>query len=92
MCRQAELWPVLEKSLQKAVAGVVIMRRREGKALERDISGQLKRMLIQISRIKSRSSALLKDRKGQNDLRMNFLLIKKAMILTKRLPTPGALY
>ena len=49
-----ELWPVLEKSLQKAVAGVVVMRRREGKALSADINGQLKRMLLQISLIKSR--------------------------------------
>ncbi len=61
----AELWPVLEKSLQKAISGVVIMRRREGKALYGDISGQLKRMLIQISRIRNRSNALLKDKKGQ---------------------------
>jgi len=60
----AALWPVLEKSLQKAVDGLVIMRKREGKSLYGDISGQLKRMLLQISRIKSRSSALLKDKKS----------------------------
>jgi len=58
-----ELWPVLEKSLQKAVAGVVMMRRREGKALSVDISGQLKRMQMQISSIKSRTVALLKEGK-----------------------------
>src|SRR5208283_343115 len=45
----AAFWPVLEKSLQKAVAGMVTMRRREGKALYEDINGQLKRMLMQIS-------------------------------------------
>lgn len=60
-----ELWPVLEKSLQKAVAGVVIMRTREGKALSVDINGQLKRMLLQISLIKSRTSALLKGSKSK---------------------------
>jgi uncharacterized protein (TIGR00255 family) len=60
-----ELWPVLERSLQKAVAGVVVMRRREGKALGADINDQLKRMLQQISLIKSRTSALLKDTKSR---------------------------
>src|SRR5665213_1547844 len=39
-----DLWPILEKSLQKAAAGVVVMRRREGRALSTDINGQLKRM------------------------------------------------
>jgi uncharacterized protein (TIGR00255 family) len=57
------LWPVLEKSLQKALAGVVIMRRREGKSLSTDINDQLKRMLLRTSLIKSRTSALLKDSK-----------------------------
>ena len=60
-----DLWPVLEKSLQKAVAGLVIMRRREGKALAADISGLLKRMSAQITLIKSRTAALLKDSKGK---------------------------
>jgi len=59
----ADLWPVLEKSLHKAVTGVVVMRRREGKSLSADINGQLKRMLLQISLIKKRTGALLKDSK-----------------------------
>ena len=41
------------------------MRRREGKALSGDINGQLKRMLLQISRIKNRTSALLKESKSK---------------------------
>jgi uncharacterized protein (TIGR00255 family) len=57
----ADLWPVLEKSLHKAVAGMVIMRRREGKALSVDINEQLKRMLMQISLIKNRTAVLLKE-------------------------------
>jgi len=59
----ADLWPVLEKSLQKAVAGVAVMRSREGKALSVDINGQLKRMLVQINLIKSRTAAILKESK-----------------------------
>ena len=61
----ADLWPALEKSLQKAAAGVVLMRRREGKALSVDINGQLKRMLLQISTIKGRISSLLKESKAK---------------------------
>ena len=45
--------------------GVVVMRRREGRALGADIPDQLKRMLGQINLIKSRTSALLKDSKGK---------------------------
>jgi len=61
----ADLWPALEKSLHKAVAGMVVMRRREGKALSVDINGQLKRMQLQISLIKNRTSALLKESKNK---------------------------
>jgi uncharacterized protein (TIGR00255 family) len=60
-----EIWPVLEKSLQKAAAGAVSMRRREGKALSADIHGQLARMLLQIRLIKVRTSVLLKESKSK---------------------------
>jgi len=59
-----DIWPVLERSLQKAVAGVVVMRRREGKALCADINDQLKRMLLQMGTIKARINTLLKESKG----------------------------
>jgi uncharacterized protein (TIGR00255 family) len=59
-----ELWPVMEKALQRAVAGMVVMRRREGKALSVDINSQLKRMLLQIRQIKSRINALLREAKA----------------------------
>jgi uncharacterized protein (TIGR00255 family) len=59
----ADLWPALGKSLQKAVASVVVMRRREGRALSTDINGLLGRMLAQISIIKKRTTALLKENK-----------------------------
>lgn len=63
--RADEFWPALEKSLQKALAGVVAMRRREGKALSVDINGQLSRMLRRISLIKARTNALLKENKSK---------------------------
>jgi len=60
-----ELWPALEKSLHKAMIGVVTMRRREGKALSTDVNDQLKRMMAQIKVIKGRISTLLKDSKAK---------------------------
>jgi uncharacterized protein (TIGR00255 family) len=60
-----ELWPALEKSLHKAVTGVMMMRRREGNALSADIKEQLTRMLLKISLIKGRTSVLLKDAKSK---------------------------
>ena len=61
----ADLWPALEKSLHKALNGVVIMRKREGKSLYMDINDQLKRMLLQISTIKTRINILLKENKAK---------------------------
>lgn len=58
------LWPVLERALKKAIHSVVGMRRREGRALYQDITTQLKRMAMQMTHIKDRSSALLKDKKS----------------------------
>ena len=61
----ADLWPALQKALLKAMAGVVVMRRREGQALRGDINEQLRRMLLQIGVIKSRTNALLKNSKNK---------------------------
>ncbi len=59
------VWPAVEKALGRAIASVVLMRKREGKALFTDINGQLKRMLNQIALIKARSKGMLKDKKGK---------------------------
>lgn len=57
-----EIWPYLEKGLQKALHSVVAMRQREGKALARDISEKLKRMLQQLSKIQKRAQGLVKEK------------------------------
>ena len=59
------LWPSVEKALTKAASSVAAMRKREGKALVGDIGGQLKRMLNQISLIKARVAAIVKEAKGK---------------------------
>jgi len=57
------VWPAVERGLARALASVVAMRRREGKALQADISGQLNRMLKRIAQIRARANALLKEQK-----------------------------
>lgn len=59
------LWPSVEKGLVKAMASVVAMRRREGKALQADIAGQLGRMRVLIGQIKARAAALVKAKKKE---------------------------
>ncbi len=58
-----QVWPTVEKALGKAIVSLVAMRKREGKSLFLDISGQLKRMSDQIGVIKARSTAILKEKK-----------------------------
>ena len=58
-----DIWPVVEKALEKAIVSVVAMRRREGKSVAADISAQLKGMSSRIAQIKSRANGLLKEKK-----------------------------
>jgi uncharacterized protein (TIGR00255 family) len=58
-----ELWSAMEKALQKAVQGLMMMRRREGESLARDISLQLKEMAQQGQKIRQRKEAMLAEKK-----------------------------
>lgn len=60
-----QLWPAVEKALDKTLVSVVLMRKREGKSLAIDISEQLKRMAGKIVHIKNRASHILKEKKGK---------------------------
>lgn len=57
------LWPDLEKCLRSALQGVIVMRKREGKALYNDINSLLKRMSLKIKEIKIRQAFVLRERK-----------------------------
>ncbi len=57
------LWPALEKSMTKALKGVVTMRKSEGRSLSADVKDKLKRMQAQVRIIKTRSNIILKDKK-----------------------------
>jgi uncharacterized protein (TIGR00255 family) len=58
-----ELWPTVEKNLDKALVSVVNMRKREGRSLSIDINRQLKLMNERITHIKARVRSLLKEKK-----------------------------
>lgn len=53
------VWPVLEKCLKRALAGLEGMRKREGRSLAADVSDQLRRMSLQIKKIQSKSKDIL---------------------------------
>jgi len=60
---QKALRPILEKCFQKAIRGLVIMRRSEGRSLVADVSDQLKRMSLQVKRIQKKAKSILSDKK-----------------------------
>jgi len=57
------LKPALEKSLKRALKGLIDMRRSEGRSLAADISDKLKRMSLQIKRIQKKAKSLLKEKR-----------------------------
>ena len=58
-----ELWPSIEKALHKALRGLVLMRKREGKTLAVDIADKLKIMSSEIVKIRQRAKELLRENK-----------------------------
>jgi uncharacterized protein (TIGR00255 family) len=58
-----EVWPPIEKALQKALKSLVLMREREGKTLAKDITDKLRIMSSEIIRIRQRAKTLLRDKK-----------------------------
>ncbi len=58
-----DFWPAAEKGLNKALAAVSVMRKREGNFLRADITIQLKKMQVRLAEIKARTVALLKEAK-----------------------------
>lgn len=55
--------PALEKSLKRAVRGLMSMRRSEGRSLAADIADKLKRMSLQIKKIQKKAKSLLKEKR-----------------------------
>lgn len=58
-----QIWPAMEKAMQRVVNSLDTMRKREGKALAKDISNVLKRMSLQLKKIETRTKAVLIEKK-----------------------------
>lgn len=58
-----QIWPGLEKALQRSVTSLETMRKREGRALAKDVSGILRRMSNQVKKIESRTKQVLREKK-----------------------------
>ena len=60
-----DLWPIIEKNVQKALAGLIYMRKREGQSLAKDVTDKLKSMTLQTKQIQKRSDVILKSKKNE---------------------------
>ncbi len=58
-----ESWPGLEKCLKRALGILVQMRKREGRSLAKDLTDQLKHMLLESKKIQLRCDKILKEKK-----------------------------
>ena len=58
-----EIWPAVKKALDVALKSLMAMRNREGKALAKDMGAILRRMLMRIKKIDSRTKAILREKK-----------------------------
>jgi uncharacterized protein (TIGR00255 family) len=55
----------IEKAFKQALNGLILMRKREGQSLSKDINKQLKDMAVQIKKISARSKSILRVKKKQ---------------------------
>jgi uncharacterized protein (TIGR00255 family) len=58
-----KIWPAMEKALQRSVNSLDAMRKREGRALARDLNSVLRRMSKHIKNIELRAKNILKEKK-----------------------------
>jgi uncharacterized protein (TIGR00255 family) len=57
------LWPVMAKSFQRALTGLINMRRSEGRSVASDIRSQLSRMSLQVNKIQRSARVILNEKK-----------------------------
>lgn len=58
-----DIWPGLEKALNRSLSNLEEMRKREGRSLYADISDKLTRMLGQLKKIKAQAKAVLQEKR-----------------------------
>ncbi len=57
------IWPFMQKALQRVVNSLDVMRKREGRALAKDLTDILRRMSLQVKKIKERMKVVLSEKK-----------------------------
>jgi uncharacterized protein (TIGR00255 family) len=60
-----DFWPAVQKSVKVALKALVVMREREGKSLQVDLSKRVSTMRRAVSRIQRRAPLVLKRYRGQ---------------------------
>lgn len=63
LVKPLSIWPALEKCFRKAISGVVVMRRSEGRSLAADINDKLRRMSLQVKKIQAKARSILTEKK-----------------------------
>ena len=59
------IWTVLEKNIVKAINSVIKMRASEGKSISQDVTDKLKKMLLEVKKIQTRSKRILSEKKKE---------------------------
>lgn len=57
------LWPSLAKGFERALAGLVHMRIREGRSLAADVHKHLKRMVLQVKKIEHKAASIANEKR-----------------------------
>ena len=70
------LWGLLDKTLRKALTQLVIMRKKEGDEIKKDMKMRLKTLTVNIKDVEKLSSDCVKKRREKITLKLNELLSK----------------
>ncbi|OGX08666.1 MAG: hypothetical protein A2Y06_04795 [Omnitrophica WOR_2 bacterium GWA2_37_7] len=63
LVKAESIWPEMEKGIEVALNNLMVMRKKEGKSLEADVGDKAKKMLVQVKKIRTRTEAILKQKK-----------------------------
>lgn len=58
-----KMWRAMDKGIQKSLKELVAMRKREGRSLRDDVNDKLRRMSVQIGKVRARSKIVLREKK-----------------------------
>jgi len=74
---EEKIWPLLKKTVSQALSELIVMRKKEGANLKKDISNRLKSMLVDINKIEKLSLGTKKQHHDRLVKKLDELLNKK---------------